>query len=300
MKKFKKLGILLLVAILALVGCGQKEPQAKKDDPALNKDVNKKEVVIVAGTKTAAELLDALDLDAAGVISTDKALPERFKDSKEIGQPMKPDLELISSLGPDVFITDINLKETMDEMFKESDIELVYLENNQYEDIFKSIGLLAEKFNRQAEGEKLIKKMREEEAEILKEVDGKNVDVLAIFGTPESFMVATPNSFVGSVIDKLSANNIAADLAKGKPMPYLPLSMELISSLQPDKILRMSHVNPDLSKEMFKEEFSKDFWQNLEAVQNKEVYDLTNENFGVTANINIINSLRELRDIIYK
>ncbi len=300
MKKIKKLGILSLVAILALVGCGQKEPPAEKDGQALNKPVDKKEQVLVAGTKTAAELLDALELDAAGVISTEKELPERFKDSKEIGQPMKPDLELISSLDPDVFITDINLKETMDEMFKESDIELVYLENNQYEDIFKSIELLAEKFDRKDRGEELIKEMRKEEAEILKEVGEKDLDILAIFGTPESFMIATPNSFVGSVIDKLSAHNIAADLAQGKPMPYLPLSMEVISSLQPDKILRMSHVNPELSKEMFKEEFSKDFWQNLDAVKNNEVYDLTNENFGVTANINIINSLRELKDIIYK
>ena len=45
-----------------------------------------------------AELLDLIDVDAIGVLSTKKKLPERFKDLPEIGSPMKPDLEKVVSL----------------------------------------------------------------------------------------------------------------------------------------------------------------------------------------------------------
>ena len=96
MKKIKRLIALSLCATTLLVGCGSK---ASPKEEITDKKV-------IAGTAMSAELLDLIDVDAIGVLSTKKKLPERFKDLPEIGSPMKPDLEKVVSLNPDLYISD--------------------------------------------------------------------------------------------------------------------------------------------------------------------------------------------------
>ena len=69
---------------------------------------------------------------------------------------------------------------------------------------------------------------------------------------------------------------------------------------EPDIILRAAHALPDQVVEMFNEDFNtNDIWKHFDAVKNGRVYDLTYENFGMSANFRYPKALKELQPILY-
>lgn len=310
MKKNSLLMILMLCLVLSLTACGNKNnvEDSNIEDVVLEGDTQEGEdrpeevenKNIIAGTLMSAELLDLFDISPVGVLTTEKNLPERYNDITKIGSPMKPDLEIVASLEPELYITDANLKESLEEIFKGTDFELMFLNNNSYEDIFSNIEELGGYLDKRDKSDEIILEMRNKEKEIIDSIsEEESPKVLIIFGTPESFMIATSNSYTGNLVEKLGGVNVASDLAKGSPTPYLPFSLETIADLNPDVILRLTHVSPELSKKAFDEEFSKGFWTNIDAVKNERVYDLDPNYFGVTANLRVMNALEQLAEILY-
>lgn len=258
------------------------------------------ELRIIAGTLMSAELLDLFDVDSVGVLTSEKGLPARYEDVTKIGSPMQPDLEIVTSLEPEVYITDATQKETLEELFKGSNFEMLYLSNNSYENIFTNIEEVGKYLGKEDKSNEIISEMRVKEKEIMDSIAGKeSPNVLVLFGTPESFMIATPNSYTGDLVEKLGGTNVASELAQGKPMPYLPFSLETIADMNPDIILRLTHVAPELSRKAFEEEFSKGFWTNLDAVKNGNVFDLDPDHFGVTANMRVMSALEDMAEILY-
>lgn len=309
----KKSIILILSMMLLLTACTdnstektedtsakQNTEEAKKEETTKDEEKGEQKRVI-AGTVMSAELLDILDIDAVGVPTTEKEMPERYKDVEKIGMSMKPDIEKVVSLNPDVFISDITLKESVDKLLEGQDIEIIYLQNNSYEDVKKTITELGEYFNKEQQSKEVVKKMQDTEEKVLAEIkDKENPRVMVLFGTTESFMLATKNSFVGSLIEKLGATNVTDDVSKGAPTPYVPFSLEQAVSLNPDVVLRLTHMDVEASKAAFEQEFSKGLWQNMKPVQEEKVYDLDPEYFGVTANSRASESLEKLAEILYE
>lgn len=304
MKKFKSLMALALCVTMGMVGCssptdtGKVEAEAK-NEPQIEEGMAEKK--IIAGTFMSAELLDLFDINPVGVLTSEKALPERYKDVAKIGSPMKPDLEVVASLSPELYVSDSNLKEALDEMFKGMAFETMYLTNNSYENVFQNIENVGERLDKTNKANEIIKEMRDQEKKIMDAIAGKEAPkVLILFGTPESFMIATPHSYTGSLVEKLGGINVAEGMAAGRPSPYLPYSLETVAELNPDIILRLTHVSPEVSRKAFDAEFAKGFWTNLDAVKNGEVYDLDNENFGVSANLRAVKALEKMAKILYK
>ena len=57
---------------------------------------------------------------------------------------------------------------------------------------------------------------------------------------------------------------------------------------------------PDVVKEMFAEEFStNDIWKHFRAVEEGKVYDLSYDNFGMSAKFNWPDALEELEPFLY-
>lgn len=307
MKNIKFLMVIMLTLVIGLVGCTNKasvdEPEIEIPVVEVEEEEEEEEEVaknIIAGTLMSAELLDLFDITPVGVLTSEKALPARYEGVTEIGSPMKPDLEVVVSLNSDLYLSDSNLKEAIDELFGGNNIETMFLTNNSYEDIFENIKNIGQYLNKTEKADSIIAEMESIEKDILASISGKeSPNVLVLFGTPESFMIATPNSYTGSLVEKLGGINVAGDLAQDKPMPYLPFSLETIADLDPDMILRLTHVSPEISKKAFDAEFEKGFWTNLTAVKNGKVYDLDPNHFGVSANLRMMTALGELAEILY-
>lgn len=115
-------------------------------------------------------------------------------------------------------------------------------------------------------------------------------------GLPGSYVVATPKSYVGSLVELAGGINVYADEEKD----FVNINTEDMLKQDPDVILRCAHALPDQVTEMFGKEFkTNDIWKHFDAVKNDEVYDLSYEYFGMSATFDYPKALKELEPILY-
>lgn len=296
MKKVLAL-VMVTVMSLGLMACGSKN-KSKETTASTNK--KGEDVRIIAGSMSIAEMLAKLDVKIVGRPTTQYDISDKVKPVPEIGLPMNPDLERIKALKPDVYVTSGALEEMIGDRLKENKVNTDFCNLDSYDSVKESIKHLSEKFNKKENGEKLLKEINEKEAQVLKGIDkNKKVKVMILFGAPGHFMLSTKNSFAGSLIEKLGAENIAnkANL-KGQ---YVPFSLETALKENPDIIFRMYHGYIDEAKKQVNEEFKTNpQWQKFKAVKENKIYDLDPKYFGVTGDIKIVESLQKMKDYLYK
>lgn len=254
---------------------------------------------VAVGTIGISEIFDALEIDLVGVPSSDSNIPERYKSLPTIGMSMQPDMEKLKSLELDVFITDSALKDSLEESLQNKKISTQFIKTSGYDDIVKSIETIGKAFEKEDKAKEIVDKMKNTEKEVMDRIQGKEPKkVMIIFGTPESFMLATDMSYIGDLANRLNLENITDGMEIKSP--YIPFSIESVVSMNPDVILRFTHADPEVSRQMFEKEFSENpVWNALDAVKNEKVFDLDPEYFGVVANIRCSEALESLYDIIY-
>lgn len=254
---------------------------------------------IIAGSASVAEYLAKLQIPVAGVTDQD-SIPEVYKDAKRIGLPRKLNLEIISSLNPDLFVGDKTLEEVNTKDLGNFEVEKLYLTNSSFEAVFNSIEELGAKFGREELAKKTIEEIKSKESEVLSGIDSiKDKKVVVLFGTGESYKLATENSFIGSLLEKLGVKNLAKGMAKG-PRPYVDFSLENIVAENPDYILTLSHGNKEQAKKMFEAEMEKELWKSTTASKEGNVISLNDKDFPVTGNIHIMETLEELKELLVK
>ena len=299
MKKFLSM-VMVGMLTLFMVGCGSNTVENKDAKETSTVVDEKSDVKIIGGSMAVSEMLGKLDVNLIGRPTTQYGISDKLKPLPEIGLPMSPDLEKIRALNPDIYITSGTLREMLGNKLEENGINTVYLNLDSYDDVKKSIKEVGTKFNKEENAEKLINEIEAKEKKVLENVDkNKKVKVMILFGAPGHFMLASKNSFAGSLIEKLGAENIASKIDfKGQ---YVPFSLETALNENPDVILRMYHGYIDEAKKQADEEFATNpQWKNFKAVQENKVYDLDPEYFGVTGDIKIADSLEKMKDYLYK
>ncbi|TCT15421.1 iron complex transport system substrate-binding protein [Natranaerovirga pectinivora] len=306
----KILSVLLIISLgLLVIGCSKKDEVAPTivvsdgiQEVVTNEEPEEVETLrVIAGTVASAEFLDLLDITPIGVVSTAHKLPSRYDNIPQIGTAMSPDLEFIVSLNADLYISDNGLKENIEALLEGQNLETMFLINNSFDDVMRNFEELGSFFRKEDRAGELVKEMKDKEEEILASIKNKEVSrVMIIFGTPESFMLATERSYAGGIVKKLGGINVTDDIKNAPPSPYIPFSLETVADLNPDVILRLSHAAPEATRAAFEREFAQGFWVNLDAVKNNRVYDLDNNYFGVTANVRAKDSLEKMAEILYK
>lgn len=268
---------------------------SKSSEPSSKQ--KKEEFRIVPTTVALTETLDALDLDIVGKPTTYKDLPKRYKDVPEIGQPKKPNVEVVKSLNPTHVLTVTTIKSEMDPVFEQLKMKGTYYDYDSLNGLKKSITEMGNTFNRKEQAKKLNKKFDNAEAEIKAKIQGKkHPKVLILMGVPGSYLVATEHSYIGDLVKIAGGENVIQNESRA----YLASNTEELYKVNPDIILRLPHGFPDQVREMFKKEFStNDIWKHFDAVKNNRVYDLEEIPFGITASIKADDALVQLYDILY-
>ena len=291
--KLRKLASIFVLGALLMTGCQAGGTTGKSEDVA-------KEKTVVAATVSGSQVLDKLDANVVGIPTTQLEMPEKFKGLPEVGQSMNPDLEVVASLNPDVFVMDNAFKDSVEKSLKEYDFNTFFLKTNTYTDNIKSIEELEKTIDKEEEATTLINELKNIEKEVKSKKGDKAPTVAIIFGSGENFMLATETSYLGDLVKTVGGKNIASKLDKNVENGYVQLSLEYILEQNPDYILRFAHGNLEETKKSFDKAFDKNpAYQELNAVKNNKVVDLDSNVFNVSANLKVKEAIQTLGDILY-
>lgn len=288
LKKLKS-SIIMLVLLVLLTGCVNQNQTHQTQD-----------MTIAATSVTVTQILEALGVDSSMVVgiptSESYEVPSIYQNATELGTAMSPDIEILSDLKPDLILSPNSLESDLAQKYENIGIESAFLNLKNVNGMFKSIEELGQLLNKEEQANALV----DEFVTYMNQFETATVkpNVLILMGLPGSYVVATESSYVGNLVKLAGANNIYGD---GDGQDFVSVNPEDMLKKNPDIILRTSHALPEQVKMMFEEEFTTNqIWTNFTAVQNNKVYDLSNEQFGMSANFEYQEALEYLKGILYE
>ena len=294
MKRMRFVSALCLLAVM-LAGCVDQHPERQTGNTA-------EETRIVATSVAACEILEQLGIESEKVVgvpsTTAYTVPEIYQGAEEVGSPMAPDMEIVSSLNPTIILSPNSLQGDLETQYDNAGLNSAFLNLKSTVGMYKSIQELGELFGKEERAQELTDEflayMEEYESA---DREGKAPRVLILMGLPGSYVVATESSYAGSLVKLAGGINIYGD---GDGTDFLNVNAEDMLQRDPDIILRTSHAMPEQVMAMFRDEFAdNDIWQHFRAVQEGKVYDLDNYKFGMSANFRYIAALEELKPMLY-
>ena len=294
----KRILTLLLAAVMlfAVTGCVNQHPEGTAGSANTAKESG--EVRLVATSPAVAQICNRLNLDLVGVCQTSGTLPERYQDLPKVGMAMSPDLEILKSLSPDYVLSPSSLQSDLQPKYASIGVKSIFLNLKSVEGMYASIEGLGQKFGREDEAKAMLAEFDAFMDEYRHKNEGKDSPkVLVLMGLPGSYIVATDNSYVGSLVKLAGGTNVYGD---GDGQEFLTANTEDMQQKDPDIILRAAHALPDQVREMFTEEFeTNDVWKHFRAVQEGKVYDLDPSLFNMSANFSYSDALTELQPMLY-
>lgn len=292
--KHKKILSLCLACIMTLsvTGCVNQHPE---ETTSTNES---REVRLVATSPAVVQICNRLDLDLVGICQSTSDLPERYDGVTTVGMAMNPDLEIIKSLDPDYILSPATLQNDLQPKYASIGVSSLFLNLKSVEGMYASIEGLGEKFGREEEAAVMLEEFDSFMTEFAEKNAGKeSPKVLVLMGLPGSYIIATDNSYVGSLVKLAGGTNVYGD---GDGQEFLFANTEDMKTKEPDVILRAAHGLPDEARKMFAEEFStNDIWQHFKAVQEGRVYDLDSNLFNMSANFSYEEALKALQPMLY-
>lgn len=327
------LGVGLLALSLTLVGCSQQENEENKEtqkdgtsqqqeisestkvqvekfEDGVNEEAFQKALAsfpatvpekIVTTSVPLTEMLHLLDITPVGVPTSTNPIPADFDAITRVGSPMAPDLEIISSLQTDLVIGASSLQSSLDQALQGMNLPTAYLPTDSYDDLKLSFKVLGTYFGKEEEMNKVLQNIVTKEKELETKAQGKKLpSVMLVIGTSDSFMVMNEKSYLGSLVERLGADNIAKSVLKAEST-YSAMNLEDIVVADPDIVFVLASGDHGANEDKFKQEIEKNSaWKQLSAYKNDKIYMLDYSTFGVTSISNVETALTTIADYFYK
>ncbi|WP_018758199.1 ABC transporter substrate-binding protein [Paenibacillus terrigena] len=326
--QFRKWGLLTGALLLALaVGCSSKEQTAeagqetttqvateeKAAAPASAYTVDETKAAelqaqfgdaapskVVVASVAISEILNELGVMPVGVPTSTLELPAAFKDLPRIGSALKPDVEQVTKLQPDVILGPESIKTSLDKQFKPANLNTAYLPADSLEELKLTTVVLSRIFKKEDQANAFLAKLAEQEKLSVEQASGKTqLKIMILFGSAESFMMMNENTFAGSIAKKLGASNVVSDVLKSEET-YIPLNMENVVAANPDVILLVAHGDANTAVKKFEEDVKKNgAWDKLNAFKNDKVKALDYNLFGVASVVKASDAYQQMLSILY-
>lgn len=256
---------------------------------------------IVTTSVPLTEMLHLLGITPVGVPTSTNPIPADFDAITKIGSPMAPDLEVISSLQTDLILGAASLQSSLDQALTGMNIATAYLPTESYDDLKLSFKVLGTYFGKEEKMNEVLQSIVAKEDELKAKGQGKELpSVMLVIGTSDSFMVMSDKSYLGSLVERLGADNIAKSVLKAEST-YSPMNLEDIVVADPDMIFVLASGDHGANEDKFKQEIEKNSaWTQLSAYKNDKIYMLDYSTFGVTSIANVETALSTIADYFYK
>ena len=309
MKKFTLTMMTLgLVATLGLAGCGKQEKKAttssEKTEVTLpTKDRSGKEITlpkeatkIISLVPSTTEVIEDLG-KTDQLIAVDTQSSTMMTDLKKLPQMdmMAVDAEKLIALKPQiVYVNDINLasSESVWKQVEDAGITVVNIPTSTSNKAIKEdVQFIADSLSEHEKGQKLIKTMDQEIDEVAK--IGKTIKkpktvLFEVAALPDIYSFGN-GTFLNEMIETIGAKNVLAN-EKG----WLPVTEEAAIAAKPEVIL----TNVNYMKDPAKEILARKNWENVPAVQNKEVFEIDNMSSSLPNN-HITKALKQMAKAVY-
>lgn len=252
---------------------------------------------IIATSGAVCDIMDRLGLKLVGVPETTvSAIASRYNGVKTVGSPMSPDMEIIKSLNPTDVIGPDSLKNDLKMKYDNIGVNSTFVNLRSVKGLYDSVELIGNKYGKTNEAKEIVKEYNEFIEGYKNKHSGKKPKVLVLMGLPGSYLVATQNSYAGSLVELAGGENVFHDASKD----FLTVNPEEMLARDPDVIIRTAHGLPKEALEMFEKEFSQnDIWKHFRAVQNEKVYDVDYMLFGMSATFDYPQALADLEPMLY-
>ncbi|UVI28422.1 ABC transporter substrate-binding protein [Paenibacillus spongiae] len=290
---------LLLVFTLSLAACGQ----AASTNQASNNNANQPSaapsegeitVTDAQGTVTLpktpsriitmdfsfTDMLVTLGVQPVGIADDDS--PELFMDSVKsqltdytsVGSRYEPNIELVSSLKPDLIIADINKhKNAITQMQAIAPVLVLDDFQADYDQMLKNYAIIAKAVGKEEEGKKRLQEHEAKMAEAKSKIKSNNLTVLPAVVNPKGFFGHSDHSYTGSVLAELGF----ADPVKHDES-YPQLTLEQLVETNPQALFLM----PTEEVTIVNQWETNPLWQKIDAVANNNVYKVERRNWALS------------------
>lgn len=293
-----------LVLMLLLGGCSQTAPVEKgsgqvalkiKDFAGRTLSFDDLPQRIVALSTGDMSILYALGGEVVGRPAAE--LPESLQQAKSvqtIGTTHQFDVELITSLKPDVVLGNEQLNSKDISTIEGIGSQLLLTSANSVKDIQRQITLFGDLLGKQQKAKALNDQIEQRKKQVKQ--PQKKVKTLVVYGAPGTYMAALPQSLSGDLLNIAGGENIAENEPALEKFPqYAQINAEKVIEADPDLILLMTHSNPEDVKAGFMSEMKQNAaWHDVSAVKNGHVDILPSDLFGTNPGAEVMKAIDEL------
>lgn len=261
---------------------------------------------VIALNASNLELFYAAGGTVVGRPSTE-ALPAEVKAAvKEvptIGITPNPNIEQIIALKPDLILgVNMAFHHNLLPVLDKAGIPILLQSLDNYQQIIDTLYFYGGLTGRPQQAAATIGRIQSHYETIINSAQNRQAPkAVIVWGSPESFNMATSRSFPGDLLKRLGAVNVAdqGDNSGGQ-MGYIPLSMEYVAKQNPDMIFLITHSSDEKISEKFQNELAgHPAWRGLKAVGANRVYRLPYHLFAVNPGTRVDEALTVLAGFLY-
>ncbi|MFC2542076.1 MAG: ABC transporter substrate-binding protein [Leptotrichia hofstadii] len=222
----------LLIISMFIISC------AKKNDENAKKRENKKYNRIVVLDPATVEMIYMLGAEdkIVGVANLERSKvwpEEKVAKLESVGTFMKPSLEKIIALKPDLVITSALTDDNLNNGLKSNNIEAKRIQANSIEEIFTNFMEVAKMLGKENEANKIIAEKRAKLEEIKKMATGNKKGLFVMSASP--LMVFGNDNLPNDIMKLLNIKNIAENQKGRNPI----VTPEFIIKENPDIIITL-------------------------------------------------------------
>lgn len=225
-------------------------------------------------------------------------LKEAFEKVPSVGAIYAPNLEKIMGMKPDLVIgTNVPFNVALRKPFQVAGVPLYINVINSYEDVLRSVDLFGALAGKEKEAAAKRQKIEADYAALTKGMQPKSgAKTLVLFGSTDSFSMATSKSFTGDLLARLGAVNIADGADVKADSAYIPLSLEYVTKQDPEVLMLITMGDPKAVEEHLNKEIAGNAaWKDVQAVKNGRVHVLPANLFTVNPGTHIIDAMKLLQ-----
>lgn len=315
--KLSRITGVILVLLLGASGLfllkDQSQPAARQSDRYLVTDSAGRQVEIprrpqrvVVLNASNLELFYAAGGTAVGRPSTE-ALPAEVKAAVQsvpaVGAAPNPNIEQIIALNPDLVLgVNMPFHHQLLPLLDKAGIPVLLQSVGNYQNILDTLRFYGDLSGQPDKAAERIAAIESRYEQLISA--GKNrpaPKVVMVWGSPESFHMATDSSFNGDLVKRLGAVNVAGQYnLSNAQLGYVPLNMEFIAKENPDMIFLIAlSPDPKVSAKLKQDLTGHPAWSGLKAVQGNQVHMLPQHLFVVNPGTQVGEAMSILAGFLY-